>query len=189
MKYGTIWARIGGGLIDLIIVLVISAIILFCWGLLIGLGGKEAYLSEEMQTQLWKGRGLLVGLLVDAIYTISMQASSQQATFGQKASDLIIVKSDGTKASVGVLMTRYFISLISSILLKLGYLVAVFTKRTQTLHDLITDTVVIDKSTSNYLSEINDINLNEEKENNQKNSLIIFVVIMIGLFLILKLAL
>jgi len=55
MKYGTILARIGGGLIDLIIVLLISAIILFCWGLLIGLGGKEAYLSEEMQVELWKG--------------------------------------------------------------------------------------------------------------------------------------
>ena len=183
MKYGTVWARIGGGLIDLIIVLVISAIILFCWGFLIGLGGKEAFLSEEMQTQLWKGRGLLVGLLVDAIYTISMQASSQQATYGQKASDLIIVKSDGSKVGIGALVARYLISLISSIFIKLGYLVAVFTKRTQTLHDLIIDTVVIEKE-SNYVQAQADLNTNEELVKKSNNFWIIFGIFIFALTIV-----
>jgi uncharacterized RDD family membrane protein YckC len=179
MKLATLWARIGGGFIDLLIVLVISTIILFGWGFSIGLSGKEVNLSADLQDELWKGRGLLVGFLVDLIYTVTLQASSQQATLGQKASDLIIVKSDGTKASIGTLTARYFLSLISSIFIKLGYLVALFTKRKQTLHDLIADTVVIEKNLRILSDENIEINQNNDSASNQKN-----IKIIIGLFLI-----
>lgn len=110
MKLATLWARIGGGLIDLLIVLIISAVILFCWGFLIGLSGKEAYLTEEMQTELWKGRGFLVGLIVDMFYTVGLQASKKQATYGQKAFDLKIIKSNGDAVGVASLIFRYVIS-------------------------------------------------------------------------------
>jgi len=146
MKLATLWARIGGGLVDLLIVLLISAVILFCWGFLIGLGGKEAYLSEEMQTQLWKTRGLLVGLLVDAIYTVTLQTSTRQATLGQSAFDLIVTKKNGEKASVMQLIVRYLVSIPSSLILKIGYLIALITKHKQTLHDLVANTIVLEKT-------------------------------------------
>ena len=145
MKYGTIWARVGGGIIDFLIVAVISAAALFGWGFLIGLNGSERNLSPAASDALWQGRGFLVGLLVDMVYTITTQASEKQATYGQSAVGLKLVNNDGTKASTAKIIARYFLSLISTIVLKIGYLIAIFTRKNQTLHDLISETVVIEQ--------------------------------------------
>lgn len=98
MKYGSIWARIGGGLIDFLIVLIISSVILFFWGFFIGIKNTDLNLSAEEQAIMWKARGLLVGLLVDLIYTVVLQTSNKQATLGQSAFDLIITKNNGKKS-------------------------------------------------------------------------------------------
>ena len=179
MKYGNIWARIGGGLIDLLIVLVIATVILFCWGFLIGLNGTDAKYSKELQEEIWEGRALLVGLFVDAVYTISMQASSNKATVGQGAFDLVIVKSSGENASLRRLAFRYLISIPSSLVLKLGYVIAIFTNRKQTLHDLIANTVVIQKNVSFQNEE-----LIKEKESNGGKEFFVFIVSLIGFFLV-----
>jgi len=145
MKYGTIWARVGGGIIDFLIVAIISAVVLFGWGFLIGINGSERNLSPAASDALWQGRGFLVGLLLDMVYTITTQASEKQATYGQSAVGLKLVNNDGTKASTAKIIARYFLSLISTIVLKIGYLIAIFTRKNQTLHDLISETVVIEQ--------------------------------------------
>ena len=189
MKYGSIWARIGGGLIDILIVIIITGIVVFCWGLLVGLQGKEAHLSQALQTEIWSARGFVVGLIVDALYTIGMQASASQATYGQKASDLVIVKSDGSKPSTGVIIARYLLSLISSILIKIGYIVAIFTKRKQTLHDLISDTVVIEKN--EYVNQIKkqksekDLQEESEVENGWLKLTVIVILIILLLMMVI----
>jgi uncharacterized RDD family membrane protein YckC len=183
MKYGSIWARIGGGLIDLLIVIIITGVVVFCWGLIVGLGGKEAHLSQALQKEIWSARGFIVGIIVDALYTIGMQASANQATYGQKASDLVIVKSDGSKPSASVIVARYLLSLISSVLIKIGYVVAIFTKRKQTLHDLISDTVVIEKNdfTNQIKTKKNEKDLQEESE--VENSWLKLTAILVAIIL------
>lgn len=146
MKYGSIWARIGGGLIDLLIVLIISAALLFCWGFFIGIKNTDLNLSVDEQAIMWKARGLIVGLLVDAIYTVALQTSTRQATLGQSAFDLIVTKKNGERASLAQVIVRYLISIPSSIILKIGYLIALITKHKQTLHDLVANTVVLEKT-------------------------------------------
>ena len=140
--------RIGGALIDLIIVLVITAIIMFIWGFVVGLNGNEANYSKEYSDTLWKARGALVALVVDLVYTVGMQSSNAKATLGQKAVGVCIVKSNMEKAPVGILLIRYFISIFSSVLLKIGFFIALFTKNKQTLHDLVAGTIVINNENS-----------------------------------------
>jgi uncharacterized RDD family membrane protein YckC len=179
MKYGSIWARIGGGLIDLLIVLIISAVLLFCWGVLIGIKNTDLNLSVEEQAIMWKARGLLVGLLVDAIYTVVLQTSNKQATLGQSAFDLIVVKNNGEKANFGQVLSRYLISIPSSLIFKLGYVIAIFTKRKQTLHDLIANTVVIEK---NEIIEKEELVL--DKKSNGGKEFIVFITTILGFILV-----
>jgi len=136
--------RTGGALIDLLVVLIITAIVLFIWGVVVGINGSESRYSKEISEAIWEGRGIFVCLLVDLIYTVAMQSSNARATLGQKAVGVCIVKTNMLKASIGTLVLRHFISIFSSVLLKVGFLIAVFTKNKQTLHDLIAGTIVIE---------------------------------------------
>ena len=179
MKYGSIWARIGGGLIDLLIVLIISSVILFFWGFFIGIKNTDLNLSAEEQAIMWKARGLLVGLLVDLIYTVVLQTSNKQATLGQSAFDLIITKNNGEQANFGQILIRYLISIPSSLILKMGYVIAIFTKRKQTLHDLIANTVVLEK---NEIIEKEEIVI--DKKSSGAKEFFVFIATILGFILV-----
>ncbi len=144
IKIARLMPRTGGALIDLLIILIMSSIVLFIWGFVVGLNGSERNLSNEYSEHLWQGRGILVWLVADLIYTVGMQSSSARATLGQKAVGVCVVKTNMLNASIGTLVLRHFISIFSSLLLKVGYLIALFTKNRQTLHDLIAGTIVIE---------------------------------------------
>ena len=155
MKIATLWARIGGALIDLIIVLLISSIILFVWGFLIGMDDSELNLSKHQSELLWIARGTLVGLFVDCVYSVFMMTGSEQATYGQKAVGIKIVNDNGTKISFGTAIGRWVGSVFSSLLLKIGFLIAIFIKNKKTLHDLMAGTIVVESEHSNQKNEKN----------------------------------
>jgi len=156
--------RIGAAFIDILLVAIITTVIMFFWGVVIGLNGSESNYSQEYIEELWKGRGFLVGLLVDFAYTTFLMQSQMQATLGMRALSLNIIKENGDTVKFGAAVLRYLISIISSILLKLGYLFAIFSSKNQTLHDLIAGTIVIDKknSYSDTASIKNNIGLDEK---------------------------
>ena len=162
-KIASLWSRIGGSLIDLIIVLLISAVILFIWGIYIGFFGTDDYLSTKEAEILWKGRGTLVGLLVDGVYTVLLITGDKQATYGQRAVGVKIIKDNGTPISYGTAIGRWIVSLFSSILLKIGYLMALFDKNNKTLHDLLAGTKVIE-------ADQNQITTNKYENSNLKQS-------------------
>lgn len=144
MKIASLWNRVGGGLIDYIIVFTIGAVIMFLWGFASYLTGSSQYLSPELSNNVWRGRGLLVGLIVDCVYSVLMMASDRQATLGQQFAGVKIVNDDGTKISHGIAFGRWLVSLVSSVFLKLGFLIAIFSSTRKTLHDYAADTIVID---------------------------------------------
>jgi len=55
------------------------------------------------------------------------------------------VRGDGEAISLARGVGRYFALILSSLLLGIGLLMAAFTQRKQALHDLICDTLVVDK--------------------------------------------
>ena len=132
-----IWTRIGGAVVDLLIVVPIVAILALIWGFLSGLSG------EIVSDEVWKGRGFLLGLMVDCLITVVTMSGAKQATFGQRAVGIRTVRIDGQKITYGTAFVRYFVSIISSIMLKLGFAIAIFTKNKRTLHDLAAGTIVV----------------------------------------------
>lgn len=89
------------------------------------------------------------------LYNIGLQRSSWQATIGQRFLKVRVLKTDGGHAGVFRLFFRYLIgwfSLFSVPLTKgvfillgiISVLLVIFTNRKQTLHDLLTGTVVVD---------------------------------------------
>ncbi len=56
-----------------------------------------------------------------------------------------VVRGNGERLTLGRSIGRYFATILSSIILCIGYLMAAFTDRKQALHDMVCDTVVVDR--------------------------------------------
>lgn len=127
----------------MIIITIAGIVVMFIWGFISGASGELVYLSSEQSDVIWSGRAILIYLIIDIIYTIGLQAGSSGATFGQKSMGLRLLTVKYENPTLGVLILRYFMSLISSIFLKIGFLIAIFSDKKQTLHDMVTGTIVV----------------------------------------------
>lgn len=142
-KLAGIWSRIGGALIDLIIVYIIFAIVMFAWGYFGALYDSRGY--SNIDEVSWDALGMLAFLLIDYLYSATLQSGTKQGTWGQRAMGFQVIKIDGSAVTFGTASIRYFVSLGSSIVLKVGYLIAIFTEKKQTLHDLAAGVLVVRK--------------------------------------------
>jgi uncharacterized RDD family membrane protein YckC len=133
----SLWSRVGAALIDLIIILLAAAMAMFFWGVIEGLQQVSA---DELT---WKARGFLIGLAIDLAYSVALMAGVKQSTYGQRALGIRVRKFNGANVELGSALGRYLVSLVSSVILKLGFFIAVFTKHKQTLHDLAAGTIVV----------------------------------------------
>jgi uncharacterized RDD family membrane protein YckC len=141
MKIAGIWSRIGGAIIDLIIILILCVVVMFSWSFFVGY--VDPFSASRLDQGDWKTRGFLAGLAIDYLYTAILQSGSKQGTCGQRVMGLQVIKKDGSAVTFGTASIRYFVSLVSSILFKIGYAIAIFTEKKQTLHDLAAGVVVI----------------------------------------------
>ncbi|MDV3469872.1 RDD family protein [Stenotrophomonas sp. C3(2023)] len=142
--YAGFWKRFAAYLIDYVILTVAGAVI----GGVLGLGfGAAAVFSDAMQTAtvLSQVSGGLVGMALSLAYYGWFHASTGGATPGKMAIGIKVVRSNGERLTGARSVGRYFATILSSITLLIGYIMAAFTERKQALHDLICDTVVVDK--------------------------------------------
>lgn len=140
-KIAGIWSRIGGAIIDLIIVFIFCFLVMFSWFFMIGITDPLA--ASKINYETGEPSDLFVFLVIDYLYTAILQSGSKQGTWGQRAMGLQVIKIDGSTVTFGTASIRYFVSLISSILFKIGYVIAIFTEKKQTLHDLAAGVIVI----------------------------------------------
>lgn len=143
--YAGFWKRFAAYLIDYVILTVSSMTI----GALVGLGiGGAASLAGGATTTagvVSQLLGALIGFGISLGYYGWFHASSGGATPGKMAIGIKVVRSNGERISGARSIGRYFATILSSLTLLIGYLMAAFTERKQALHDLICDTVVVDK--------------------------------------------
>lgn len=145
-KLASLWTRALGGAIDIAILLALAFVVCFVWAN--NANPSEAYLSKEESKTLWQSRFILTWLFIELVYSVGFMTSEMQATLGQKAVGIKVVKDNGEKIEYGAAIGRYLISIISSILLKIGYLIAFAREDKKTLHDLVAGTLVIESETS-----------------------------------------
>lgn len=91
----------------------------------------------------------LAPFLVWVAYKTLFECSAIQATPGKRAMDLIVVDANGDRLRFGTSLLRTFVAWLSVFTCFLVYFVALFTKRSQTLHDLIAETLVIEGHVAN----------------------------------------
>jgi uncharacterized RDD family membrane protein YckC/Tfp pilus assembly protein PilE len=83
--------------------------------------------------------------LFSLLYWSVQESSSHQATFGKRALGIKVVDLDGKSISWGRAVGRWFARLLSGFFFCIGYLLALFTSRKQTLHDMLAGTLVVDR--------------------------------------------
>lgn len=117
-KFAGFWARLGAGIIDLII-LIIASLILSLLGPI----------------------GLFLDIIVGWLYFVLLQSSEHRSTFGMRALGIKIHDEQMNKVGFWRLTGRYFATWVSGIILFAGFFAIAFTQRKQGLHDMIARTI------------------------------------------------
>ncbi|MGV8961546.1 MAG: RDD family protein [Stenotrophomonas sp.] len=144
--YAGFWKRVAAYCLDSVIVGMVGGVIAMLLGALIGLGfmgiggGTEGagFIVIQLLTNL-------VSLALAAAYYGWFHSSNNRATLGKMAVGIKVVRSNGDKISLARGIGRYFAAILSGLILCIGYVMAAFTERRQSLHDMICDTLVVDK--------------------------------------------
>ena len=129
-------ARFLSGIVDYIVVAVIGGGIL---GVFLGL--TPTNITGPIILKLYLGLGIM-----SFLYGVIME-SRFQGTFGKLATGTVIVNEDGSALSFGKVVARNFAKFISLIVpLGISYFMVLWTKDSQTVHDMIAGTFVYRKA-------------------------------------------
>lgn len=77
------------------------------------------------------------------LYFALQESSQARATWGKRAFGLQVVDLEGGRISFARATGRHFAKWISSLILLLGYFMMLWTKRRQTLHDIMAGGLVV----------------------------------------------
>jgi uncharacterized RDD family membrane protein YckC len=80
------------------------------------------------------------------VYEAIMLSSEKQATFGKMLLGIAVTDLNGSRISFGRATGRHFAKWLSALILGIGFLMAAFTERKQALHDMIADTLVVNRA-------------------------------------------
>jgi uncharacterized RDD family membrane protein YckC len=97
--------------------------------------------SEESIAIVWNACSILIYFL----YFSLMESSAKMATLGKMALGLIVVDYKGNRLTFDRSASRWIGKFISAAILGIGFLMALWTKKKQCLHDMIASTIVIHK--------------------------------------------
>ncbi len=123
MEYAGFFRRLGAFLIDFVILIIPS--------ILLGIN------SGSFPTSF--GLGFLITLCYKPIF----ESSILSATPGKALMGLAVVSESGQRIDFKTALIRFACSYISMVIIYIGYLMQPFTSRRQTLHDMISETIVI----------------------------------------------
>jgi uncharacterized RDD family membrane protein YckC len=84
----------------------------------------------------------LLGIFTAWLYYAFMESSSKQATLGKMALGFIVTDMSGQRISFLRASVRYFSMILSTLILFIGFLMCIFTRHKQCLHDMIAGCVM-----------------------------------------------
>ena len=118
--YAGIWQRLLAGIIDSIILIVIEVILIFIPII-----------------------GWILSLFVTWLYFAIQHSSTKQATFGMRALDIKITNENHGKIGFWRATGNFYLTVISALVVFIGFLMIAFTSRKQGFHNLISRTLCI----------------------------------------------
>jgi len=84
-----------------------------------------------------------LSLILLVVYFALMEGGLGAASVGKRAFDLAVTRDDGAKLSFGAAIGRNVVKVLTFFIFPITILVALFSRRRQTIHDLIARTVVV----------------------------------------------
>lgn len=132
------WKRVIAYILDGIIFSILFGILAFL------LGGSLFSMSSQSPANIMAIFGIYA-LIYPAwwLYFALMESSSSQATFGKKIVGIKVTDLNGQPIGFGHATGRHFAAFITQMTFTIGYLMAAFTARKQSLHDLVASTLVV----------------------------------------------
>lgn len=139
------WRRAGAYVLDTLILSVGYFALVFAIAFVAALAGHPIDMEEDaLAGTATTGLFLLYYVIAGLYYTLQ-ESSAHQATLGKRAIGIKVCDEDGRRLDRGQAFGRWFAALLSYITLMIGFLVAAFTRRKQALHDLVAETLVVDR--------------------------------------------
>jgi len=123
VPYAGFWTRVVAMIIDAVIVAVGSGLI----------------------ASVTFGIGFLLSFVVPWLYEAFMLSSEWQATVGKRAMSIAVTGLDGGRISFARATGRHFAKWISICTVGIGFIMVAFTAKKQALHDLIAETLVVNR--------------------------------------------
>lgn len=136
--YAGFWKRVAAYVVDSLLLGVASMVVSFATTLLTFAGSSNMQMAGQLV-------GSVLGLVIGLAYYAWFHASTGGATPGKMAVGIKVVRTSGERISLLRAVARYFATLLSGLILLIGYIMAAFTQRKQALHDMLCDTLVVDK--------------------------------------------
>ena len=137
--YAGFWKRYAAYFIDYILLTVVTlplSMIINVMGAGSGNEGVQVALTLVV---------MLLSLVISIGYYAGFHASRGGATLGKMAVGIKVVRGNGERISFLRAFCRYLATIVSSLILMIGFIMAAFTERKQALHDMMCDTLVVDK--------------------------------------------
>ena len=136
-RYAGFWLRWIAAAIDGGVVLIAMWLLGFAFGVNIaGLEQSEADLDK--MSVLW-----VALVFVAWIYYAAMESTAPQATVGKLLMGLYVTDLEGERVSFKGASVRYWVKYLSGAILFIGFLLAVFTRHRQALHDMVAKCLVL----------------------------------------------
>lgn len=141
MRYGGFWIRFGARVIDTIILQAANYMLFFAVTLVFVIDTASTNPTRFAMTTLIES---FIGIMLGISYEVWF-LGKYGATPGKMACRLSVVRPDGEKISYMRALGRYFATMLSAVILGIGYIMAAFDSEKRALHDRICDTRVIRK--------------------------------------------
>lgn len=121
VRYAGFWRRFLAYVLDALLLLVVTFAIL----------GMKGFFMPFLP------------LIIGWLYYTLMESSKYQATLGKIALSMKVTDMNGKRVSFARATGRYFGRILSGLILCVGYLMIVWTKQKQSLHDKLAHTLVV----------------------------------------------
>jgi len=133
--YAGFWRRVAASAIDTLVLVGAMLVPVIALSL--------AGVAEKTVELVYMGMSWVGGWLYYAL----QHSSSQQATLGKRAIGIKVTDLRGERIGFGRATGRYFATILSSLTLLVGFVMAGFTRQRQALHDMVAGTLVVSRNT------------------------------------------
>jgi len=143
--YAGFWRRFAASLIDIVLLSIGFAVLVFVLGFIaiVGLLSSGQSGNDIGVNLAIYGTLLLIAFVLAWLYYAGLEGSAWQGTIGKRLLRLVVTDMYGRRIGFGRATGRYFSKIASGLTLLVGYLMVAFTGRKQALHDLMAGTLVV----------------------------------------------